>query len=152
MNTWNIKTVKKGDLLALEKQVIKALDYNLGYESPTNFLDRLDMVFGMLYRKSSCAGEYEKMVRKSAEFLCVVMVKDCRFLVYRPSQLAATAMVASLNIVQKTIMEPRNGLRSDLENLELYARVLEPIPVRKQLKFWNKAVQAITLIDPIEEI
>jgi len=58
VNSWGVMKIDKEDLLSLEKKVLIMLDFNLCYEAPTNFLDRFDIIFGVLSRKTSWAQEY----------------------------------------------------------------------------------------------
>ena len=76
VNGWNIKEIWKADLLQLEFDVLTSLDFSLSFETPINFIDRFIMLFN---------SPDSSLVRKCADFLCVQMLKNNKFLAYRPS-------------------------------------------------------------------
>ena len=69
------------------------------FETPINFLDRFIMLFNSPdYHLKDI--KYMTSIQKCADFLCVQMLKSNKFLDYRPSQLAATALLAAINVAQ----------------------------------------------------
>ncbi|CCD25887.2 B-type cyclin CLB1 NDAI_0G01110 [Naumovozyma dairenensis CBS 421] len=77
--------IKKG-----EKYILKALDFNLNYPNPMNFLRRI-----------SKADDYDIQSRTLAKFLLEITIIDCRFIGILPSLCAAAAMFISRKMLGK---------------------------------------------------
>ncbi|EMD00907.1 hypothetical protein BAUCODRAFT_118631 [Baudoinia panamericana UAMH 10762] len=69
------------EILSAERFVLAALDYDLSYPNPMNFLRRI-----------SKADSYDIQTRTLGKYLLEIGCLDHRFLKYRPSLLAAAAM------------------------------------------------------------
>lgn len=46
VNDWDILQIQRENLMSLEYQVLVSLDFDLFFESPTNFLDRFEVLIG----------------------------------------------------------------------------------------------------------
>lgn len=71
----------EGEILSAERFVLAALDYDLSYPNPMNFLRRI-----------SKADNYDIQTRTLGKYLLEIGCVDHRFLQYPPSQVAAAAM------------------------------------------------------------
>lgn len=69
------------EILSAERFVLAALDYDLSYPNPMNFLRRI-----------SKADQYDVQVRTVAKYLLEISCLDHRFLKFAPSLVAAAAM------------------------------------------------------------
>ena len=94
-----IKTVKSSDkkkIIALEKQIIIALDCSLQNIAPIDFLDRFLRIFGM--------DQYENIGTEKIAWLakgyCRFTSNYSSFLKYKPSQIAAASLCLSIAIIK----------------------------------------------------
>ena len=170
VNDWDIKSIDRADLLALEYRVIKDLEFNVSCEVPSNFLDRFELLFKVVIAhinrtaqhggQSSSQRQRTCIVRSTADFLCTLMLRDTAFLVFRPSQMAAVAMIAALNSLQQIII--RLGMDSraltgptfwnNLDSAATFQLLLQNVPLPMQLKYWNRKVQRVTGIDGLTDL
>ena len=109
--------------------------------SPTNFLDRFEIVIASKIFNVSKASKKSK-TRKCADYLCSQMLKCGKFLEYRPSQIAATSMLAAMVTVQQLQSQYGSNCKfnGDLQSIEVYNRILRNIPVKTQLKNWTQNI------------
>ena len=71
----------EAEILQAERFVLGALDYDLSYPNPMNFLRRI-----------SKADHFDVQTRTFGKYLLEISCLDHRFLVHPPSQIAAAAM------------------------------------------------------------
>src|SRR5699024_552488 len=69
------------EILAAERFILSTLDYDLSYPNPMNFLRRI-----------SKADSYDVQSRTIGKYLMEICLLDHRFMLYRPSHVAAGAM------------------------------------------------------------
>ncbi|KAI1813716.1 cyclin-like protein [Poronia punctata] len=69
------------EILSAERFILGALDYDLSYPNPMNFLRRI-----------SKADNYDIQTRTIGKYLMEISLLDYRFMAYRPSHIAAAAM------------------------------------------------------------
>lgn len=78
------------EILSAERYVLSALDYNLSYPNPMNFLRRI-----------SKADNYDIQTRTLGKYLMEISLVDDRFLCHPPSLIAAAAMYLARLILEK---------------------------------------------------
>lgn len=69
------------EILSAERYILGILDYDLSYPNPMNFLRRI-----------SKADNYDIQTRTIAKYLMEISLLDHRFMIYRPSHVAAAAI------------------------------------------------------------
>ena len=79
----------------LEELIIRALDFDLQHDGPLPFLERYQRVLGI--DVESANGFYYK-IGYSARKLLRHMMHKATFLAYRPSQIAATAILVAIDL------------------------------------------------------
>ena len=84
------KDYPDSEILAAERFVLQALNYNLSYPNPLNFLRRI-----------SKADNYDIQTRTLGKYLLEISMMDHRFLDFPPSQCAAAAMYMSRMILNR---------------------------------------------------
>lgn len=89
------KQVTRQQLICLEESIIRALDFDLQNDGPLPFLERFQRVLGIDIESSS--GLYFK-IGFSARKLLRHMMHKATFLSYRPSQIAATAILVAIDL------------------------------------------------------
>lgn len=80
----------EAEILSAERCVLGALDYDLSYPNPMNFL-----------RRVSKADNYDIQSRTVGKYLMEISLLDQRFLSYPPSRVAAAAMFLSRAILDR---------------------------------------------------
>lgn len=80
----------ESEILSAERFILQTLQYDLSYPNPMNFLRRI-----------SKADNYDIQTRTVAKYLLEISVVDHRFMSFRPSQIAATAMYLSRLILDR---------------------------------------------------
>ncbi|KAF2089004.1 A/B/D/E cyclin [Saccharata proteae CBS 121410] len=78
------------EILSAERFVLAALDYDLSYPNPMNFLRRI-----------SKADNYDIQTRTLGKYLLEISCLDHRFIGWPPSQVAATAMYLSRLVLER---------------------------------------------------
>lgn len=78
------------EILSAERFVLAALDYDLSYPNPMNFLRRI-----------SKADNYDIQTRTLGKYLLEIGCLDYRFIAYPPSQVAAAAMYLSRLVLDR---------------------------------------------------
>ncbi|KAI9768366.1 MAG: G2/mitotic-specific cyclin [Geoglossum simile] len=78
------------EILSAERFVLSALNYDLSYPNPMNFLRRI-----------SKADNYEIHTRTLGKYLLEISLLDHRFMCYQPSHIAAAAMYLSRLILER---------------------------------------------------
>lgn len=89
------KQVTRDQLIKLETKIIFALDFNLQCDGPLPFLERFQRVLGLDLEQK------DKMSMKigySARRLLRHMTLKTNFLMYKPSQIAATALITAIDL------------------------------------------------------
>ena len=84
------KDYQDEEILTAERVILKALDYNLSYPNPMNFLRRI-----------SKADNYDIQTRTIGKYLLEISILDHRFLEFAPSHIAAASMYMSRLILQR---------------------------------------------------
>lgn len=79
------------EILSAERFLLSALDYDLSYPNPMNFLRRI-----------SKADDYDIQTRTIGKYLMEISLLDHRFMEYMPSHVAAAAMYMSRQILDKS--------------------------------------------------
>jgi len=79
------------EILNAERYVLSALDYDLSYPNPMNFLRRI-----------SKADNYDIQTRTLGKYLLEISLLDHRFMQYLPSHVAAGAMFLARTILEKS--------------------------------------------------
>lgn len=80
----------ESEILSAERFILSNLNYNLSYPNPMNFL-----------RRVSKADNYDTPCRTIGKYLMEISLLDHRFLQYRPSLVAASAMALSRIILDR---------------------------------------------------
>jgi len=78
------------EILQAEKFVLQALDYDLSYPNPMNFL-----------RRVSKADNYDVQTRTLGKYLLEISCLDHRFIAHPPSQIAAAAMYLARLVLER---------------------------------------------------
>ena len=78
------------EILSAERYVLTALNYDLSYPNPMNFLRRI-----------SKADEYDIQTRTLGKYLMEISLLDHRFMQYLPSHIAAASMYLARIILEK---------------------------------------------------
>ncbi|KAF2747257.1 A/B/D/E cyclin [Sporormia fimetaria CBS 119925] len=78
------------EILSAERFILAALNYDLSYPNPMNFLRRI-----------SKADNYDPQTRTLGKYLMEISCLDHRFMVYPPSQVAAASMFLSRMVLQR---------------------------------------------------
>ena len=91
---WNFQTTKE-ELVQLERDVIRLLDWELIIPGPLFFLERFQRIFGLDQEKSDqdaarVANVARKMIR--------CMLLSSTYLRFKPSQIASAAILLSIGI------------------------------------------------------
>ncbi|KAK7737438.1 G2/mitotic-specific cyclin [Cytospora paraplurivora] len=80
----------ESEILSAERFILQTLQYDLSYPNPMNFLRRI-----------SKADNYDIQTRTVGKYLLEISVVDHRFMSYRPSHVAATAMYLARLILDR---------------------------------------------------
>ena len=80
----------EAEILAAERFVLGALNYDLSYPNPMNFLRRI-----------SKADSYEIQTRTLGKYFLEISLVDHRFLEYQPSHIAAASMYLARLILER---------------------------------------------------
>ena len=96
---WGVQIFKQ-DLLDLEEDIIRELDFELHFPYPILFLERYQRIFGLENVKKS---KDAKLVNKLARDYCKLFLKESSFLKYKPSTVAAAAFMCAYNICQSSV-------------------------------------------------
>ncbi|KAI9794690.1 MAG: G2/mitotic-specific cyclin [Piccolia ochrophora] len=83
------------EILSAERYVLGALNYDLSYPNPMNFLRRI-----------SKADDYDIQTRTIGKYLMEISLLDHRFMEYRPSHVAAASMYLSRLILDRGEWHP----------------------------------------------
>lgn len=82
INGWQRDHVTNKDLVCLEEKIIKALEFDLNWISPLYFLERYQRLFGL---DLIFQDKHSYLVDASAIYLCRFMMRDVKFLNFKPS-------------------------------------------------------------------
>ena len=80
----------ESEILSAERYVLSALEYDLSYPNPMNFLRRI-----------SKADDYDIQTRTLGKYLIEISLVDHRFMKYHPSRIAAAAMYLARLILER---------------------------------------------------
>lgn len=80
----------EAEILSAERYVLSALNYDLSYPNPMNFLRRI-----------SKADNYDIQTRTLGKYLMEISLLDHRFMGYLPSQIAAASMYLARKILER---------------------------------------------------
>ena len=89
------KQVNRAQLIVIEEQIIRALDFDLQSDGPLPFLERYQRVMGIDQEKSNL---FNHKIGFSARKLLRHMMHKATFLSYRPSQIASTALLVAIDL------------------------------------------------------
>ena len=92
----------KEDLLDLEEEIIRTLDFSLRYVSPIHFLERYLRLFGIEKGEKNALGD---QLSSMSHQYCRFMLREAKFLKYNPSAIAAASLLCSINLSQSRIAE-----------------------------------------------
>ena len=92
--------VDKQQLIDLEEQIIKVLDFSLHTASPITFMERYMRIFGV---DQVGQDEDSDMLSALAKKIITIMIKDKSYLNFKPSQIGAASILLSLNILDSPI-------------------------------------------------
>ena len=87
--------LKKVDLLDLEEKILRTLEFSCHHISAVPFLERFLRIFGVDKVEEDADAE---QISNLAYHYCIFMARSSHFLEYRPSQIAATAILLAVNI------------------------------------------------------
>ena len=91
---WGVSIFKQ-DLIDLEEDIIRELDFELHFPFPTLFLERYQRIFGLENIRN---GKEARLVDKLARDYCKLFLKETTCLKYNPSTIAAAAFMCAYNI------------------------------------------------------
>ena len=89
------KQVTREQLITLEEQIIRALDFNLQHDGPLPFLERYQRVLNIDQENQN---QLHYKIGYSARKLLRHMMHKATFLDYRPSQIASTAILVAIDL------------------------------------------------------
>jgi len=87
--------ITKEELVQLERQIVRLLDWELVFISPCFFLERFQRIFGVDREKSD---SNDARVGNLARKMLRCMLLSSTYLHFKPSQVAAAALLLSMNI------------------------------------------------------
>ena len=89
------RRISKKHLIDLEEQILNALQFSLHFAGPMPFLERYQRLLGIDGEK----GDHDlKQVGFTARQFCKYMQRFAQFLEYKPSQIAAAAIVLAMRL------------------------------------------------------
>lgn len=89
------KQVTRENLIMLEEQIIRALDFDLQFDGPLPFLERYQRVLNIDLESEN---QLFFKIGYSARKLLRHMMHKATFLSYRPSQIASTAILVAIDL------------------------------------------------------
>ena len=112
VNEWYPDLVTAQDLLNLEKEVLTALEFDLSIETTVNFLDRFITLFNLEVMACKSFDDQSKAMEifKNSRYLSRFILRDAKFLDFKPSTLAAACFILTFNT---TYCESSNGLGNE---------------------------------------
>ena len=131
-------------MIDLEEDIINELDFDLHFPFPTLFLERYQRIFGLdKYRSSKDAN----MVNILARDFCKVFLKSQNYLKFKPSEIAAAALMISINVFQSSIASELSLKK--LKHLMRHAHfkactTKEDLKAYGPLAEWNAEVEQLT--------
>lgn len=94
INSWQSDHVTVSDLVKLEERVVRTLDFDFNLVTPLHFLERFQRLFGLDQVEQD---KHAYLIDASAIYLLRFMMRDSAFLEFRPSQIAAAAIMLAIN-------------------------------------------------------
>lgn len=108
------KQVNRDQLIKLEEKIIRMLDFDLQWCTPLPFLERYQRILKLDQEKSN---GINLKIGFSARKLLRHMMHKSQFLQYRPSQIAATAILVAIDLNKSEIeKEKRNNSVSPVKS------------------------------------
>ena len=89
---WILKMEKKA-IFELESSILRELAFDIRFIPPLAFLERLERLFEV-----DKDDPFSKLIGDVARQLCRLMIISSNFLQFKPSQIAAAALLVSLKI------------------------------------------------------
>ena len=130
--------VKNQEYISLEKDILNSLQFDLQFVSPIAFLERYQRVFGVDLEDLDVPSR--KIGRLAREF-CYVMQREADFLQFKPSQIAATALVFAIKTYYyKQSMANTMSLKDISDERD------------NALKMWTPAIEEITQVSSKDDI
>ena len=86
-------------MINLEEKILNALEFDFEWSTPLDFIARFQRLFGLDRIRED---KHSYVVDASATFLCRFMMRDAKFLDFKPSHIAVAAFVMALNANLKT--------------------------------------------------
>jgi len=140
----------KEDIIALEQQILKSIDFYVTQPSPLHFLRRLSKVAG-----SDC------LVHNLCKFIIEMSVMEVKMLKYLPSHIAASSVYIARNMLQiqptwTSNLERYSKLKvsdftnciMDLNNILIESKTWTQKTIRK--KYETKQSRGVSLIPPVQ--
>ena len=150
----------KKDLLNLEETIVKSLDFNLQHTSPIPFLERFLRIFNL---DNSRADKPVRLIQKLAKNYIKFMQRESCFLDFRPSQIAAAALLFAINITQSPVAKVCGV--DNIEDLKLKSLFfgsaiymeIGGVKVDEEdkncpLRMWNSSVEKLTYVRKSRDI
>lgn len=97
----------KQELINLEEKILRTLEFSCHHVSPIPFLERYLRIYGVDQAEEVTD---ESQIYELAFSYSLFMQRESHFLKYRPSQIAATALVLAINISISKVA-PQNELK-----------------------------------------
>ena len=94
------KQVNREQLIRLEEKIIRMMDFDLQYHTPLSFLERYQRILQLDQEKDSTLN---LKIGYSARKLLRHMMHKSQFLAYRPSQIAATAILVAIDLNKQEV-------------------------------------------------
>lgn len=94
------KQVSREQLVRLEMKILQTLDFDLQWHSPLSFLERYQRVLQLDMEKTNTLN---LKIGYSARKLLRHMMHKSQFLAYRPSQIAATAILVAIDLNKQEV-------------------------------------------------
>lgn len=94
------KQVNREQLIRLEEKIIRMMDFDLQFHTPLSFLERYQRILQLDQEKTSTLN---LKIGYSARKLLRHMMHKSQFLTYRPSQIAATAILVAIDLNKQEV-------------------------------------------------
>ena len=152
--------LKRQNLIDFEAKILKACNFSFHFETSFNFLERFLKIFGI--EKSEEKGLVAVQLQKLAKEKCHFMQQDCNFLDYRPSQIAAVALLFSVHVGFSEVASKFGIIRIEEARVRiLFSEIVVPKGSEKGLAskvikdplcLWNRKVEEITFLVSTKDI
>ena len=120
-NDWSV-TVTKKELVDLEEQIIRMLDFDLHFTGPIPFLERFQRIYNLdQVKRDREAFALDYLARN----FCRSMLRSKAYLVMKPSQIGASALILAINLSTSDLAE-KVGLQK-MQDLNLKSLFFENV-------------------------